>query len=89
MMAAVKNPFDVYLRVVEAVAADSNVDAFFKRKWVFLSSTRRRNASRRWGWHTNTAGSEVGSATAPTDRQARRPALRNRFEEGVSYVTAV
>jgi acyl-CoA synthetase (NDP forming) len=34
MMAAVKNPFDVYLRVVEAVAADSNVDALFNVLWA-------------------------------------------------------
>jgi acyl-CoA synthetase (NDP forming) len=34
MMAAVKNPFDVYPRVVEAVAADSNVDALFNVLWA-------------------------------------------------------
>ena len=34
MMAAVRNPFDVYLRVVEAVAADSNVDALFNVLWA-------------------------------------------------------
>ncbi len=34
MMAAVKNPFDVYPRVVEAVAADSNVDTLFNVLWA-------------------------------------------------------
>ena len=34
MMAAVKNPFDAYPRVVEAVAADSNVDALFNVLWA-------------------------------------------------------
>jgi acyl-CoA synthetase (NDP forming) len=34
MMAAVKNPFDVYPRVVEAVATDSNVDALFNVLWA-------------------------------------------------------
>jgi len=34
MMAAVKNPFDDYPRVVEAVAEDSNVDALFNVLWA-------------------------------------------------------
>jgi len=34
MMAAVKNPFDAYPGVVEAVAADSDVDALFNVLWA-------------------------------------------------------
>jgi acyl-CoA synthetase (NDP forming) len=34
MMAAVKNPFDIYPEVLEAVAADSNVDALFNVLWA-------------------------------------------------------
>jgi acyl-CoA synthetase (NDP forming) len=34
MMAAVKNPFDLYLRVVETVAADPHVDMIFNVLWA-------------------------------------------------------
>jgi len=34
MMAAVKDPFDIYPGVIEAVAADSNVDALFNVLWA-------------------------------------------------------
>jgi acyl-CoA synthetase (NDP forming) len=34
MMAAVKNPFDIYPGLVEAVAADSNVDVLFNVLWA-------------------------------------------------------
>jgi acyl-CoA synthetase (NDP forming) len=34
MMAAVKDPFDIYPRVIEAVAEDSNVDVMFNVLWA-------------------------------------------------------
>jgi len=39
MMAAVKNPFDLYPEVVEAVAADSNVDVLFIVLWANPTGT--------------------------------------------------
>jgi acyl-CoA synthetase (NDP forming) len=34
MMAAVRNPFEIYAKVVEAVAADRNVDMLFNVVWA-------------------------------------------------------
>jgi acetate---CoA ligase (ADP-forming) len=34
MMAAIRNPFEIYAKVVEAVAADCNVDMFFNVVWA-------------------------------------------------------
>jgi acyl-CoA synthetase (NDP forming) len=39
MMAAVKNPFDIYPEVVQAVAADSNVDVLFIVLWANPTGT--------------------------------------------------